>query len=51
MSAEYDIGMLHCLRVIAEDLEFWRILKEDEKDTIRSVIKQAMKRAKGRVKQ
>ena len=51
MSAGYDMGMLHCLRVITEDLKFWGILKEDEKDTIGSVIRQAMKRAKGRVKQ
>lgn len=51
MSAEYDMGMLHCLRVIAEDLEFWRVLREDEKDTIRGIIRRAMKRPNGRVKQ
>lgn len=51
MSAEYDMGMLHCLRIITENLEFWGILKEDEKDTIRNIIRQAMKRAEGRVKE
>lgn len=51
LSYGHHLGELHTLRIIAEDLEFWGVITNDNSETIRGIIRDAIAKIDELVKQ